>query len=78
MFFYRLKEMQNQLDRMHDLLRLVVQKMDITEESDFNDEPMRSKPKEEPKIMTKGRTLRLKAKLAPIVAAKKMSGDHKK
>lgn len=59
------------MDRMHDLLKLIVQKMDISEEADTTDDPTPFKGKEDGgKIMNKTRTLRIRAKLAPLTSAK--------
>lgn len=40
MFLYRMKEMSNMMEKQHDLLKLIIQKMEITSEADEHDGPV--------------------------------------
>lgn len=43
LFHLRMKEMSSMLEKQHDLLKLIIQKMEIASEADEYDDPVRTK-----------------------------------
>lgn len=69
MFSHRMKEITNTLEKQHNLLKLIIQKMEITAESDEYDGPLNLKGSLWPALtQTKPRNLTV-SRWVPIMKA---------
>ena len=68
--FCRIKKMQSTLDKQHDLLRLIVQKMEIRSEADNQDEGSIHRPDEKPRKSLSALTKTTSSKLLALQAFK--------
>jgi len=67
----RMKEIQGKTDAMHDLLRLIVQKMEIVSEADTFDEGRQMSDEDDERTQARRRrALRIRAKMAPLTMGK--------